>query len=154
MLKTFGAAITQENTKISINGSKELKNPFNSPITIPADFSSAAFFIVLGLISNNTEITITNVGLNPTRATLLNVLQDMGADITIKQKEGIEPFGDITVKSSKLTNIAVAAADIAFIIDEIPILAVAGMFAEGKLIITNAEELRVKSQIVLEVQLN
>ena len=144
MLKTFGANINIKDKIIYCDGTNELKNPYSTAITIPSDFSSAAFFIVLGLIYPNSDLTITNVGLNPTRATLINVLKKMGADITIDQKEGIEPFGDIRVKTSELHNITVPVEDIPFIIDEIPILAVAAMFAKGKMIIKDAEELRVK----------
>ena len=144
MLSTYGANIKIDNKKIFCDGSKELKNPFTTSIAIPADFSSAAFFIILALVTENTVMTLKNIGLNPTRARLLTVLKDMGASIEITSQKGIEPYGDIKVSSSKLTNIAIAADDIPFIIDEIPILAVAAMFATGKMIVTNAEELRVK----------
>jgi 3-phosphoshikimate 1-carboxyvinyltransferase len=150
MLKAFGADITVEGNIIKCSGKNKLVAPTQSSgsnsLTIPSDFSSSAFFIVLGLIRPNTEITLKNIGLNPTRATLIDVLKEMGANITVVENEGnnIEPFGDITVRTSKLTNITVDEKVIPFIIDEIPILAIAALFSEGTLKITNAEELRVK----------
>ena len=145
MLQTYGANIKIQNKTIYCDGEAPLNNPHSTPITIPSDFSSAAFFIVLGLITPNTSFTLTNIGLNPTRAKLLDILKKMGANLIINtKKDGIEPYGDITIQHSSLKNIAIDPNDIAFIIDEIPILAVAGMFGTGKLIITDAKELRYK----------
>jgi 3-phosphoshikimate 1-carboxyvinyltransferase len=144
MLKTFGANITTKENHIYCNGDNPLTNPFNESIPIPSDFSSAAFFIVLGLIHQHSTIKLTNIGLNPTRCRLLNILQEMGGNIEITQYDSIEPYGDIVVTSSKLKNITISKHDIPYIIDEIPILSVAAMFASEKMTITHADELRVK----------
>ena len=104
-----------------------------------------SFFIVLGLIHPNITITLSKIGINPTRSKLLDVLIAMGADITVSnQTMEIEPYADITVRSSSLTNITVDESLIPIIIDEIPILAVAGMFASGTMTISGAQELRYK----------
>jgi 3-phosphoshikimate 1-carboxyvinyltransferase len=145
MLKAYNAKISTQNTHINLEGNHELKNPFSKTIKIPSDFSSAAFFIVLGLIVPNLEITLKNIGINPTRAGLLDILKDMGAHINLNnQTNDIEPTADIHIKSSHLKNITIPISAIANIIDEIPILAVAAMFASGTMKLTNAKELRFK----------
>jgi len=122
-----------------------LQNPFEGAIQIPSDFSSASFFIVLALLLPNSELCLKHIGLNPTRCRLIHVLQEMGANIRIENEVNeIESYGDIIVSSSSLHNIEVKAEDIPIIIDEIPILAVAALFATGTLVLKNAEELRVK----------
>ncbi|MBU1679931.1 MAG: 3-phosphoshikimate 1-carboxyvinyltransferase [Bacteroidetes bacterium] len=113
---------------------------------VPSDISSAAFFIVLTLLLKNSEIVIKDILLNETRTGILAVLKLMGADISadnVKNYIG-EPFGDLIVKSSELNNISISSEIVPNIIDEIPILSVAGLFAEGKFEIRNAEELRYK----------
>ncbi len=145
MLTAYQANLKTHNNQITITGPSYLHNPFSQPITIPADFSSASFFIVLGLIHPNITITLSKIGINPTRSKLLDVLIAMGADITLSnQIMEIEPYADITVRSSSLTNITVDESLIPIIIDEIPILAVAGMFATGTMTISGAKELRYK----------
>ncbi len=126
-----------------------LKNSELSEIStyeVVGDFSSAAFIIVAALISKNSEVLIKNVGLNKTRSGLLEVLFKMNANIEIvnKRKTCNEECGDIIVKSSKLEGINVPNSIIPNIIDEIPILSIAASFAEGKTIIKNASELKVK----------
>ena len=113
---------------------------------IVGDFSSASFIIVATLISNDSEVVIKNVGLNKTRCGLLNVLQMMGAEIQIKQRNVVcnEEVGDILVKSSQLEGVEIPNAIIPNIIDEIPILSIAASFAKGKTVIKNAAELKVK----------
>ncbi len=145
MLKAFKAPISINDNKITLSPPQELMNPSSNLINIPSDFSSAAFFIVLGLICKNTSITLTNIGINKTRSTLIDILKKMGADILIENiQNNIEPTADITVHSSSLQNIHIPTESIAFIIDEIPILAVAAMFAKGKMTLTKAKELRFK----------
>lgn len=127
--------------------SASLKNKIpNQSYTIPADFSAAAFWLVAGSIMPESEIRLENVGLNPTRTGLLDILIKMGADITIENKheEGAEPAGDIIVKSAQLRNIDLDPKVIPNCIDELPILAVAMMYAHGTSIISGAEELRHK----------
>lgn len=112
---------------------------------IPSDFSSAAFFVVLGLIIKDSEIMLKDINLNPTRCGLLAVLKSMGADIKIVNKKNyFEPYGDILIKSSKLKCVEVRPNHIPLIIDEIPILAVAASFARGKTRIWSVGELKVK----------
>lgn len=117
-------------------------------IVIPGDISSAAFWLVAASICPNSEITLVNVGLNPTRTAILNVLQRMGADFDVTPTsapgEG-EPYGNITVRSSSgLRGTDILPQEIPNLIDEIPVLAVAAAFAEGTTQIRNARELRVK----------
>jgi len=135
--------ITNEGTKIYASKNNY---PKSFEITVPSDISSAAFFIVLGLLTNNSEIKIRNVSLNETRTGVINILQQMGGRIEIesRKEEKGEKVGDIRVYSSKLENISIPKTIIPNIIDEIPILAVAGIFAEGNFRINNAKELRVK----------
>ena len=113
---------------------------------IPGDISSAAFHVVLTLLTPNSELLIKNVSLNLTRIGFIEVLKKMGADISFEniKTSSNEEYGDIIVKSSALTNIKIDTEIIPNIIDEIPILTVAGIFAEGEFVIENAKELRVK----------
>lgn len=113
---------------------------------VPSDISTAAFFVVLTLLSENSSLNLKNVSLNETRIGYLEILKKMGADIQIdnKQEKAGEEFGDVTVKSSKLNNIKIPEVIIPNIIDEIPILSIAGIFAGGKFEINKASELRKK----------
>ncbi|MFH1542784.1 MAG: 3-phosphoshikimate 1-carboxyvinyltransferase [bacterium] len=123
------------------------KNGFPGKVVdVPGDISSAAFFMVLGLITPNSELTIYNVGLNPTRTGIIDVLRQMGGKIEIKDEQILseEPRGTIVIKTSKLKGIKIDGAIIPRIIDEIPIIAVAATQAKGKTEIRGARELRVK----------
>ena len=113
---------------------------------VVGDFSSAAFLIVAGLIAKESNIVIKNVGLNPTRCGLIDVLKSMGGFIEIKNEKVIshEEVGDIHVKTSPLKGVSIGGDVIPNIIDEIPILSIAAAFAEGETSISDAEELRVK----------
>ncbi|WAM31040.1 3-phosphoshikimate 1-carboxyvinyltransferase [Caldicellulosiruptor naganoensis] len=115
-------------------------------IKVPSDISSAAFFIVLALICEDSEVIVENCILNHTRTGIIDILKQMGADISIEdvQIQNGELVGTIVAKSSSLQGVSVDKDDIPRIIDEIPILAVAAAFADGKTIIDNASELRVK----------
>jgi 3-phosphoshikimate 1-carboxyvinyltransferase len=147
MLEGFGYDVrttVQGKTKtISIHGGGELQG---QQMDIPADLSSAAFFIVAGLISSNSEILLEKVGMNPSRNGVIPVLMRMGADISLENQRtvGGEPVADIRVKSSKLKGCEISAADVALAVDEIPVIAVAAACADGVTSITGAEELRVK----------
>ncbi len=114
--------------------------------TVPGDFSAAAFFLVAGTLVPDSELTMEGVGLNPSRNALLEVLDDMGANIAVENErvEGAEPVGDITVRSAPLTGTEVAGRLVPNLIDEIPVIAVAAACAEGTTEIRDAEELRVK----------
>jgi 3-phosphoshikimate 1-carboxyvinyltransferase len=143
MLKAFGADIKIDKNKITLKPGAQLNLP--EEIFIPADFSAAAFFIVLGLILKNSQIVIKNVNLNPTRCGLLRVLQRMNANITIKnQNNELEPYGEIIVKSSCLKATRVEPDEIPAMIDEVPILCVAASFASGQTQIKGLDELRIK----------
>lgn len=133
-----------ENSKI-ISVSKK-NYPIPKEYVIPADISSAAFFIVLTLCLKESELIIKNVSLNKSRTGFIKVLQLMEGDIQIIRSETVagEEFGDILVRSSSLRNVDLSADIIPNIIDEIPILSVAGFFADGKFKINYAEELRYK----------
>jgi len=129
----------------SITASKEnYPKPFQ--LNIPSDISSAAFFIVLTLLTENSELNIKNISLNETRTGILYILKQMGANIHI-YNEGIEKgenIGDINITSGKLKNIKISSELIPNIIDEIPILSIAGVFADGVFEIRGANELRLK----------
>jgi len=115
-------------------------------ITIPGDISSAAFFIVAGLIIPNSEIILKNVGLNPTRTGILDIVRNMGADIEILDKKMVsnEEVGDIKIKSSSLNACTIEGEIIPRLIDELPIIAVLATQAEGKTFIKDAQDLRNK----------
>ena len=139
-LKTEQSA---DGTKIFVS-KKNYPVPFN--ITVPSDISSAAFFMVFALLTHDSEIVIKNVSLNETRTGVIQVLKNMGGKILIENEslENGEPVGDLRIFSSKLKNVEIPREIIPNIIDEIPILSVAGVFAEGNFKVTNAKELRVK----------
>lgn len=132
-----------EGTKIFVS-KKNYPTPLN--ITVPSDISSAAFFMVFALLIKDSEVVIKNVSLNETRTGIIQVLKSMGGKIVIENEglENGEPVGDLRIFSSKLKNVEIPHEIIPNIIDEIPILSVAGVFAEGNFKVTNAKELRVK----------
>jgi 3-phosphoshikimate 1-carboxyvinyltransferase len=115
-------------------------------IVVPADLSSAAFFIVAGLLVGASEVSIRDVGLNPTRTGLLTILERMGANIEVTRggEEGGEPIGDLRVLASELRATEVGGAEVPLAIDELPLVALAACFAEGTTTIRDAAELRRK----------
>src|SRR3546814_286946 len=147
MLKGFGADLTVEQTPegrvISIRGEAELKG---QRITVPGDPSSAAFLMVAALIVPGSDVTIENVGINPTRAGLIGVLQAMGASISLMNERviGGEPVADLRIRASTLKGIEVPPEIAPSMIDEYPILFIAAALAEGRTIARGLEELRVK----------
>ena len=143
MLKALGAHIETKNTMVRIKGFSELE-AFS--LFVPGDISSAAFFVVGGAIIPDSEVIIRDVGINPLRTGILDVLKNMGADIRIGEikEEGGEDRADIIVKSSLLKGVEVSGDLIPRTIDELPILAVAASQAEGTTIIRDAKELRIK----------
>lgn len=144
MLSYFGVGIEKNGSSIKVRGPQKLES--GRTLSIPADISSASFFIVAALINRSSEILIKNVGLNPTRTGVLEILKRMGGDIKIlnKREESGEEVGDILAKSSKLKAVEVAGKIIPKTIDELPIIAVAACYAEGETVIKDAKELRVK----------
>ena len=143
MLKALGAGIKIDGLQISIAGGAVL-GPMD--ITVPADLSSAAFFIVAGLIVPGSELVVRNVGINPTRTGIIDVLKAMGADIRVDNERDVsgEPVADITVSYSELNGIDIGGDMVLKAIDEFPIICVAAVNAKGTTKITGAGELRVK----------
>lgn len=144
MMSQFGLPINVSGNIATITPVKSYTSPGH--IFVPSDISSAAFWLVLGLILPNATIRIPHVGLNPTRTGILDAIKMMGGNVAIEneqQREG-EPVGDLVVRSSTLTATTIEGAIIPRLIDEIPILAVAAAYAKGTTIIKDAQELRVK----------
>lgn len=144
MLEAFGVRTEKNGTAVTIHPVKEFHAP--KEIEVPGDISSAAYWLIAGAIIPESDLLLKNVGVNPTRTGILDVLQAMGADIEIchERMSGGEAAADIRVRYSKLCGTEIGAAIMPRLIDEIPILAVAALFAEGDTIITGAGELRVK----------
>ncbi len=150
MLSSMGADVAEEK-KADGSHIVRVKKPAGElgpfEITVPGDFSSAAFFIVGALITGNSEVLIKNVCLNPTRTGLLYALKEMGATIGIKNKRTVsgEPVGDLHIEGEQeLKAVTVSGTSIPLMIDEIPILCVAAACAQGRSEIRGAKELRVK----------
>ncbi|HDM38002.1 MAG TPA: 3-phosphoshikimate 1-carboxyvinyltransferase [Candidatus Omnitrophica bacterium] len=143
MLKSFGAKIEVEGLKVCIESQTELTA---RDISIPNDISAASFFMIAACIVGDSEIYLEGVGINPTRSAILQVLRKMGADIRIIHKDlnSYEPIADIIVKSSRLKAIKIGEEMVPLLIDELPILMVAATQAQGRTLIENASELRVK----------
>lgn len=146
MLRLFGADIKVNGLEVAISGKKILISPGN--IYIPGDISSCAFFIVGATIIPGSKIIIRGVGLNPTRSYFFTILKRMGADVCILKKKNLhnnsEPCADIKVCSSHLSATVLTEEEVAYCIDELPILAVAACFAKGITRISHAAELRIK----------
>lgn len=143
MLSAMGADLTVDNLDITVKPTNDL-TAVN--VDVPGDISSAAFFLVLGAIMPNSQITVTDVGINPTRTGIIDVLKAMGADITLENihTSAGETVADITVRSSALKGTTVGGDIIPRLIDELPIIAVAAVFADGQTVIKDAQELKVK----------
>ena len=143
MLSAMGADLTVDNLDITVKPTNDL-TAVN--VDVPGDISSAAFFLVLGAIMPNSQITVTNVGINPTRTGIIDVLKDMGADITLENvpTSAGETGADLTVRSSSLKGTTGGGDLIPRLIDELPIIAVAAVFADGQTVIKDAQELKVK----------
>ncbi|MCP8616694.1 3-phosphoshikimate 1-carboxyvinyltransferase [Salirhabdus salicampi] len=143
MIGAFGGTITKNGVNVSIEGPQALKG---AAVKVPGDISSAAFFIVAATLVEQSELVIENVGLNETRTGIIDLLKQMGANIhmDVTHYVGDEPVGTVSVKASKLTATTVEGAMIPRLVDEIPLIALAATQAEGKTVIKDAEELRVK----------
>lgn len=144
MLAAFGAKIVCEEAAVTIEPAEELFAP--EEILVPGDISSAAYWLVAASLIEGSDLLLEGVGVNPTRTGILDVLSAMGADITLgnERESGGEAIADIRVRSASLRGTAFGGAIIPRLIDEIPILAVAALFAEGDTVISGAAELRVK----------
>ncbi len=143
MLSYLGVPIKKNGHSIKINKVSKI-NP--GEIIVPSDISSAAFFIVAALITPGSEVLIKNVGINPLRTGVIDILKNMGGDIEIINERGVngEPIGDILARSSNLHATEISGDIIPKAIDELPLVAVAASFAEGTTLIKDAKELRVK----------
>ncbi len=144
MLRCLGVSVN------AINGDVELK-PEEGPLSafslvVPADISSAAFLITAAVVVPGSKLKLLGVGVNPTRTGLLDVLQEMGADVRLENEHqsGLEPIADLTIRQSQLRGVAVSGERVVRMIDEFPIFAVAATQAEGESIVSDAAELRLK----------
>jgi 3-phosphoshikimate 1-carboxyvinyltransferase len=150
MLQSFGVQLQCEAGQVSLRGGQRLSA---APVSVPGDFSSAAFFIVAGAIAGLPGFTIENVGINPTRTGLLDILRLMGADIRVHPRAaaGAEPSADIEVRAAGLRGVQVPEHLVPLAIDEFPVLFVAAACASGETVVTGAAELRVKESDRLAV---
>lgn len=152
MLKAFGAEISvdPETHSVTVTGQAQLQG---QPVVVPGDISSAAFWLVGGAIVPGSELIVENVGVNPTRTGILEALAMMDADIELINQRVVagEPVADLRVRHSQLKACTIAGDLIPRLIDEIPILAVAAIFARGTTVIRDAAELRVKESDRLQV---
>lgn len=144
MLRFFGVEVRERGNRVMLKGRQRLRA--KGPLNIPSDISSAAFFIVAASIVPGSDLLIKNVGVNPTRTGIIDVLTGMGADITLEnqREQAGEPVADIRVRYRKLHGIQIGGEMIPRAIDELPVLAVAASYAAGKTVIKDAAELRVK----------
>lgn len=152
MLKAFGVTCTAKGTQVAIEGGQKLKAPADT-IMVPGDPSSAAFPIVAALLVEGSDVTIENVGLNPTRTGLLDTLLEMGGNIEYlnRREIGGEPVADLRVRHSKLKGVTVPEARVPSMIDEFPVLFVAAACATGETFCDHLDELRVKESDRLKV---
>ena len=144
MLKAMGATLTRSDNRVRLRGRQPIAG---IEITVPGDFSSAAFFIVAALLVPSSRVVLPFTGINPRRTALMDVLHRMGGHVAVEtlHSDQLEPAGDIVVKSSELRGIEIDdRAVVASMIDEIPILAVAATQAAGRTVVRGASELRHK----------
>lgn len=145
MLQAFGASIEVDPTQrsVTVTGPADLQG---QTVVVPGDISSAAFWLIAGAIVGNSELVVENVGVNPTRTGVLDALQQMEADMQLENQRTVagEPVADIRIRAGQLQATQIAGDIVPRAIDEIPILAVAAVFAKGTTVIRDAAELRVK----------
>ncbi len=146
MLAGFGVRLERSGTSVTVFPVEDGGYRASEEITVPGDISSAAYFLVAGSIIAGSRLLLKNVGINPTRTGVLDVLTEMGAHISVQNERtsGGERVADIVVAAANLRGVSFGAEIMPRLIDEIPILAVAALFAEGDTVITGAGELRVK----------
>jgi 3-phosphoshikimate 1-carboxyvinyltransferase len=143
MLRAFGAEVSTADGRVALRGGQRLRG---CSLTVPGDISSAAFFLVAGALAARDTLIVRNVGINPTRTGILDILRLMGADLRLTHERlaGDEPVADIEVRASELRGIDVPPELVPLAIDEFPVLFVAAACATGVTVVTGAEELRVK----------
>ncbi|HEX8967866.1 MAG TPA: 3-phosphoshikimate 1-carboxyvinyltransferase [Chloroflexota bacterium] len=150
LLRAMGADVRVDGTTINLTPVDSLRCV---DVEVPGDFSSAAFWIVLGVLHPSAEIRVLNVGLNPTRTGLLTILERMGASVALEHPRDVagEPVADVVARSSRLQATRVGGDLVALAIDEIPLVALLGLFAEGETVVEQASELRAKESDRLAV---
>jgi 3-phosphoshikimate 1-carboxyvinyltransferase len=150
MLRGFGVAIETSGARVRLVGQQKLTG---TRIDVPGDISSAAFFLVAGCLAGFDEFVVENVGVNPTRTGVIDILKLMGADIRLhaKPSQGAEPVADIEVRRSALRGVEIPKSLVPLAIDELPVLFIAAAAAEGETVFTGAGELRVKESDRLAV---
>ena len=148
MIRQFGGEIQVDGKTIRIQGGQEFQG---QEVIVPGDISSAAFWLVAGLILPDSAIKIENVGINQTRTGILDVIQEMGGDLTIDDRDEKAVSASLTVKTSSLKGIRIDGELIPRLIDELPIIALLATQANGQTVIADAEELRVKETDRIQV---
>lgn len=150
MLNGFGYSVGREGATAFLKGGGQLTG---GPIDVPADISSAAFFLVAASITPGADLTLRHVGINPTRVGVINILKQMGADIVVENERevGGEPVADLRVRHARLKGIQIPEDQVPLAIDEFPVLFIAAVCAEGETVLTGAEELRVKESDRIQV---
>ena len=150
MLRGFGYQVREDGARRGLSGGGKL---VACDIDVPADISSAAFFLVGASIAEGSDLTLKHVGMNPTRDGVINILRLMGADIVVMNEHevGGEPVADLRVRPARLKGIRIPQEQVPLAIDEFPALFVAAACAEGMTILTGAEELRVKESDRIQV---
>ncbi|MBL4833823.1 MAG: bifunctional prephenate dehydrogenase/3-phosphoshikimate 1-carboxyvinyltransferase [Pseudomonas sp.] len=150
MLKGFGYPVAVDGAKVTIEPGHKLTA---CKIDVPADISSAAFFMVAASIAEGSNLLLEHVGINPTRIGVINILREMGGDITLENERevGGEPVADIRVRAAQLKGIDIPVDQVPLAIDEFPVLFIAAACAEGRTILRGAEELRVKESDRIQV---
>lgn len=143
MLELFGAGITVEGNSVTIKKTGELEG---TEMTVPGDLSSAAFLVVGAMITEDSELLIRDVGVNPTRTGVIKILERMGGAIEARNVRTIsgEPVADLAIRTSSLTGTLISGEEVVTAIDEFPVICMAAAFARGRTIISGAGELRVK----------
>ena len=148
MIKQFGGEIDVDGKEIRVKGGQRFKG---TPITVPGDISSAAFFLVAGLIVPNSSITLKNVGINETRTGIIEVIQAMGGNLVMSDVDKVAKSATLTVKTSELNPTEISGSLIPRLIDELPIIALLATQTSGTTIIRDAEELKVKETDRIQV---
>lgn len=150
MLQSFGYQVRRDGSRACLSGDGKLSA---CDIDVPADISSAAFFLVGASIAKGSDLTLEHVGMNPTRDGVINILRLMGADIEVSNRRevGGEPVADLRVRSAPLRGIRIPEDQVPLAIDEFPALFVAAACAQGETVLTGAEELRVKESDRIQV---
>jgi 3-phosphoshikimate 1-carboxyvinyltransferase len=150
MLTGFGYSVRRVASRVCVTGGGRLTG---CRLQVPADISSAAFFLVGASIAPGSDLTLTDVGINPTRVGVINILRAMGADIELLRRRtaGGEPVADIRVRAAPLKGIRIPVDQVPLAIDEFPAIFIAAACAEGETVLTGAEELRVKESDRIQV---